>query len=85
MVQLSSEEWSIDDEKSEMLENVLEFWDTSAEEIMTDETKLQTLSSRTTIKDATEFFIKHEFSRIPVYEEWNKDKTIIPPTQPTFR
>lgn len=76
MVQLSSEEWSIDNENSEMLENVLEFWDTTAEEVMTDKTKLLTLSSDEKIKSATDFFIKHEYSRIPVYEEWNEDKIV---------
>ena len=76
MVQLSSEEWSIDNDNSEMLENVLEFWDTTAEEIMTDKTKLLVLSSDEKIKSATDFFIKHEHSRIPVFKEWNKDKII---------
>ena len=76
MVQLSSEEWSINNENSEMLENVLEFWDTKAEEVMTDKTKIFILSSNTKIKAATDFFIKHEHSRIPVFEEWNEDKII---------
>ena len=76
MVQLSSEEWSIDEENTEMLENVLEFWDTKAEEVMTDKAKLLTLSSDTKIKSATDFFIKHEHSRVPVFEEWNKDRII---------
>lgn len=76
MVQLSSKEWSIDNENSEMLENVLEFWDTTAEEVMTDKTKLSMLSSTTIVKDATDFFIKNEHSRIPVYEEWNEDKIL---------
>jgi CBS domain containing-hemolysin-like protein len=36
---------------------------------MTDKSKLQTLSSDTKIKAATDFFIKHEHSRIPVFQE----------------
>ena len=76
IVQLWSEEWSIDGENSEMLSNVLEFWETTAEEVMTDKTKLLTLSSETTIKFATDFFIKYEHSRVPVFEEWNSDKIL---------
>lgn len=76
MVQLSSEEWALDEDNSEMLENVLEFWDTKAEEVMTDKTKLLTLSSTTIVKDATDFFVKNEHSRIPVFEEWNEDKIL---------
>lgn len=76
MVQLSSEEWSINNENSEMIENVLDFWDTKAEEVMTDKTKLYKLSSFATVKFAIDFFIQHEYSRIPVFEEWNEDKII---------
>jgi CBS domain containing-hemolysin-like protein len=36
---------------------------------MTDKAKLLTLSSDTKIKSATDFFIKHEHSRVPVFEE----------------
>ncbi|MCD5382724.1 hemolysin family protein [Candidatus Gracilibacteria bacterium] len=76
IVQLGSEEGSIDGENSEMLSNVLEFGETTAEEVMTDKTKLLTLSSETTIKFATDFFIKYEHSRVPVFEEGNSDKIL---------
>ena len=76
MVQLSSEEWSINEDNSEMLENVLWFWDIKAEEIMTDKSKLQILSSENSVKEATNFFIKHEHSRIPVFQEWDEDKIL---------
>jgi len=36
---------------------------------MTDKTKLLVLSSDEKIKSATDFFIKHEHSRIPVFKE----------------
>jgi len=68
MVQLWYEEWALDDIKSEMLWNVLDLWETIAEEIMTDKAKLQSVSSDFTVKQAVDFFIKNDHSRIPVYK-----------------
>lgn len=75
MVQLWYEEWSIDDRKSEMLENVLDFWEITAEEIMTDKAKICSVPWEFTVKQTVDYFIKHEFSRLPVYKD-NENKII---------
>ena len=75
MVQLWNEEGMLDDKKSEMLENVLDFWEITAEEIMTDKAKLQSIPSDFTVKQTVDFFIKNDFSRLPVYKN-NENKII---------
>jgi putative hemolysin len=51
------------------LKNILEFSDTTAEEIMTPRVKVDKLPDTTTIEDALDYILEHTHSRIPVYHE----------------
>ena len=68
MANLGAEEGSIQAEERELIENILEFNDIFAEQVMTPRMLIESLPSSTTIKDAGEFALDHTHSRIPVYE-----------------
>lgn len=76
MVDIWAESWNIDIEKKELISNVLEFWETTVEEIMTDSSKIISMPSNLTLKKAYDFFVVNEVSRIPVYNWDNKDEII---------
>ena len=68
MIDIGTEEGVFEEEEQELIENVLDFADTSVEEIMTTEKDMEILPVETNIKDAAKFFIEHTHSRIPVYK-----------------
>lgn len=68
MVDIGTEEGVFEEEEQELIENVLDFADTSVEEIMTIEKDMEILPVETSIKEAAKFFIEHTHSRIPVYK-----------------
>lgn len=69
MVSLGEEGGAIDTEERELIENVLEFTDTTTEEVMTPRANMKTLSDNATLGEAVQYFIDYSHSRIPVYEE----------------
>ncbi len=68
MVDIGTKEGVIEEHEQEMIENVLEFTDTTVEEIMTIKADIESLDINTNIHDARHFFITHSHSRIPVYK-----------------
>lgn len=69
MVDIGTQEGVIEEHEQEFIENVLEFTDTSVEEIMTLEKDIESISTNTNIQEAAHFFVQHSHSRIPVYKE----------------
>lgn len=69
MVNIGTEEGDLDEEEKELIENVLEFSETTVEEVMTPRTKMDALDEDTTLVDAVEYINTHSHSRIPVYSE----------------
>lgn len=59
----------VDEEEMEMIENVLELSDTSAEEIMTPRTDLVAVNANDSLEKVLETISTAGHSRIPVYEE----------------
>jgi len=68
MVDIGTKEGVIEEHEQEMIENVLEFTDTTVEEIMTTRADIESLDIETDIHDARHFFTTHSHSRIPVYK-----------------
>lgn len=68
MVSIGKEEGVIEEHEHELIENVLEFTDTTAEEIMTPRKDIDCLEISTTVADAVHFFVNSSHSRIPVYK-----------------
>ena len=69
MVDIGTQEGVIEEHEQELIENVLEFTDTTAEEIMTSKADFESLEFNTPIQDAAHFFTTHSHSRIPVYRD----------------
>ncbi len=67
MVDIGTQEGVIEEHEQELIENVLEFTDTTVEEIMTIVRDIEALEVTTTIPEAAHFFVNHSHSRIPVY------------------
>jgi len=65
----------VDEEEMEMIENVLELGDTTAEEIMTPRTDVVAVNVDDDLQRILETIIQAGHSRIPVYEE-NIDKIV---------
>ncbi len=68
-VDMWRQSWAIDKYEHEQIKNILDFWDTDVEEIMTPRVQIEALSNKATIKEAFDFFINHTHSRIPIYSE----------------
>lgn len=49
------------------IKKILDFWETTAEEVMIPRVNVEMLSNEVTVKEAIDFFMKHTHSRIPVY------------------
>ena len=67
MVDIGTREGVIEEHEQEFIENVLEFTDTTVEEIMTIQKNIESLEISTSIRDAALFFMEHSHSRIPVF------------------
>jgi len=68
LVDIGTREGVIEEHEQEFIENILEFTDTTVEEIMTIEKDIKALEINTTINNAVKFFVNNTFSRIPVYK-----------------
>lgn len=69
LVDIGTTEGIIEKHEKEFITNVLEFTDTTVEEVMTLEKDIDALEINTSIKDAIKFFLTHSHSRIPVYRK----------------
>lgn len=61
--------WGLEKKQHEQLKKVLEFWDITAEEIMTPRVKLEALEDDITIEEALNYYLRHTHSRIPIYNK----------------
>lgn len=59
----------IDEERSELIQNAIEFSDLEAGDILTPRVDIIAVSSETSKKEIAELFRSTGFSRVPVYEE----------------
>ncbi|MGI6264672.1 MAG: hemolysin family protein [Acutalibacteraceae bacterium] len=69
LVDVGEEKGVIEGSQKEMINNIFEFDDISAEEIMTPRTDLAALEADDPIEDALKLGVDEGYSRLPVYEE----------------
>ena len=69
MVDIGREEGVFEEGEQELIENVLEFSETTVEEIMTIERDIKAIENKTPIKEMVHYFVEHGHSRIPIYKE----------------
>ena len=61
--------WWLEEHEHEKIKSILEFDETTVEEIMIPRVKIEAISDTVTVKEAMEFYLSHTHSRIPVYNE----------------
>lgn len=59
----------IDDDEHEKIKSILNFDDTTVEEVMTPRVKIDALDIEETVWEAMDFYLSHTHSRIPVYTD----------------
>lgn len=69
MVNVSQEEGVLEDDEKEMIHNVFDFGDYTAEQVMTPRTDVIAVPKTTTFKEVINIFNEEKFSRIPVYDD----------------
>ncbi len=69
MVDVGGEKGVIEDAQKEMINNIFEFDDIDAGDIMTHRTEVSAVEVNDPVQDAVEISEKEGYSRIPVYEE----------------
>lgn len=69
MVDVGNEEGSIEKDEADMIDNIFEFDDITAEDVMTHRTDIAAVENTATVKDVIRLAIEEGYSRIPVYEE----------------
>ncbi len=68
IVEASGKMGNIDEEESEMIQNIFDFSDTNVEEIMTHRTEISALNVRSTKSQVIQHVQNEQFTRYPVYE-----------------
>lgn len=68
IVEESSQQGAIDEEESEMIQNIFDFSDTTVDEIMTHRTEISALNVKSTRTQLIEFVQQEQYTRYPVYE-----------------
>ena len=69
MVDAGEETGVLEGSQKDMINNIFEFGDITAEEIMTPRTEVEAVDAEDTVADALRIAVEDGFSRIPVYEE----------------
>jgi putative hemolysin len=69
IVEASSKTGNIEEEESEMIQNIFDFSDTTVDEIMTHRTEISALNVKSTRAQIIEYVKTEQFTRFPVYEE----------------
>lgn len=75
MVELSVKGGEVEKSEKEMIENVLQFNDITAEDVMTPRIEMNCLPCTMTLKDALKQIINWQYSRIPLYKK-TKDNIV---------
>ncbi|MGL4791443.1 MAG: hemolysin family protein, partial [Anaerotignaceae bacterium] len=69
MVNVSHEEGVLERDERELINNVFDFGDAKAKDVMTQRTDIASISKDATFKEIMEVFRAEKFSKIPVYGE----------------
>lgn len=69
IVEASSKTGNIDEEESEMIQNIFDFSDTTVDEIMTHRTEISALDVKSTKAQVIEYIQNEQYTRFPVYQQ----------------
>ncbi len=60
---------TLDEEEHEKLKNILDFSDTTVEEVMVPRVNMKAIDWESTVEEAFDYYIENSYSRIPIYTE----------------
>lgn len=69
MIDVGNEEGTIEQSERDMIDNIFEFDDITAEDVMTHRTEIAAVESTSTIPEVVRMAMTEGYSRIPVYKE----------------
>jgi putative hemolysin len=69
LIDVGEEEGILEEEEGELIQSIIEFGETSADEVMTPRTDIVALPITATVREARDVMIESKYSRIPVYRE----------------
>lgn len=72
-IDMWKDSWTLEDSEHEKIKNILEFWDTTVEEVMTPRVNISSLDEETTVREAIDYYKENSYSRILIYS-WTVDK-----------
>ncbi len=67
MVEFGEEEGTIKEVEKKMIHKIFEFDKVNASEVMTPKIDMAAITRKANVKDLVDFYLKHHYSRIPVY------------------
>ncbi|HVF57010.1 MAG TPA: hemolysin family protein [Pyrinomonadaceae bacterium] len=69
LIDVGEEEGILEEEEGELIQSIIEFGDTSVNEVMTPRTEIVALAADSTVREARDRMIESKYSRLPVYRE----------------
>lgn len=73
LIQVGREEGILEEEERERIQNIIEFGETRAAEVMTPRTDIVALPLTATVREARDCIVESKYSRLPVYREQIED------------
>ncbi|HEX3558496.1 MAG TPA: hemolysin family protein [Pyrinomonadaceae bacterium] len=73
LIDVGEEEGILEGEEGELIQNIIEFGETRAGEVMTPRTDIVALPLSATVREARDCVIESKYSRLPVYREQIED------------
>jgi len=69
LIDVGAKEGILEEEEGELIHSIVEFGDTTVNEVMTPRTEIVALSATATVKEARDLIVESKYSRLPVYRE----------------
>ncbi|HEX9927689.1 MAG TPA: hemolysin family protein, partial [Pyrinomonadaceae bacterium] len=69
LIEAGEAEGIIEERERELIETIVDFGDTTADEVMTPRTEIEALPLDATVREARDRIIESKYSRLPVYRE----------------
>lgn len=69
LIEAGEAEGIIEERERELIETIIDFGDTTADEVMTPRTEIEALPLNATVREARDAIIESKYSRLPVYRE----------------
>ncbi|MDT5293961.1 MAG: magnesium and cobalt exporter, family [Acidobacteriota bacterium] len=73
LIDVGEDEGILEEEEGELIQNIIEFGETRAGEVMTPRTEIVALPLTATVREARDVMVDSKYSRLPVYREQIED------------